>query len=111
MSANYAAAIPARRVAITAGCNQAFCVALTALAGAGDEVLLAIPYYFNYQMWLEMQGVRPVHLAFREDRGALPDPSDAAKLITPRTRAIVLVTPNNPTGAIYPLELIDAFYD
>jgi len=111
MSANYGVSLPADRVAITAGCNQAFCVALAALAGPGDEVLLPVPYYFNYQMWLEMQGVRAVHLPFRESRGALPDPADAAKLTTPRTRAIVLVTPNNPTGAIYPPELISAFYD
>jgi aspartate/methionine/tyrosine aminotransferase len=111
MSANYDAAIAADRVAIAAGCNQAFCLAMTALAGPGDEVLLPAPYYFNYQMWLEMQAVRPVHLACPEARGAMPDPAEAARLIGPRTRAIVLVTPNNPTGAIYPPELIAAFYD
>lgn len=110
MSENYGAKIGADQVGITAGCNQAFCVALTALAGPGDEVLLPVPYYFNYQMWLEMEGVRPVHLPFREDRAAVPDPADARKLITPRTRAIILVTPNNPTGAIYPPELIEEFY-
>ena len=50
MSANYGVPLSADRVAITAGCNQAFCVALAALAGPGDEVLLPVPYYFNYQM-------------------------------------------------------------
>ncbi|MDD9993444.1 MAG: aminotransferase class I/II-fold pyridoxal phosphate-dependent enzyme, partial [Rhodospirillales bacterium] len=44
------------QVAITAGCNQAFCLALMALAGPGDEAILAAPSYFNYQMWLEMLG-------------------------------------------------------
>jgi aspartate/methionine/tyrosine aminotransferase len=110
MSANYGAEISASHVAITAGCNQAFCVATTALAAAGDEVLLPAPYYFNYQMWLEMQGVRAVHLSCPEERGAVPDPEEAARLVTPRTRAIVLVTPNNPTGAVYPPDLIDAFF-
>jgi aspartate/methionine/tyrosine aminotransferase len=52
-----------------------------------------------------------VHLPFRPDRGGVPDPADAEKLIGPKARAIVLVTPNNPTGAIYPPETIKAFYD
>ena len=111
MSANYGAEIAPARVGITAGCNQAFCLALTALAGPGDEVLLPLPYYFNYQMWLEMQGVRAVHLACREERGAVPTLEDAARLVSERTRAIVLVTPNNPTGAIYPPALIEGFYE
>ncbi len=111
MSANYGAEIAAGRVAITAGCNQAFCVALSALARAGDEVLLPLPYYFNYQMWLEITGVRAVHLPCREERGAMPTPEDAARLVSDRTRAIVLVTPNNPTGAIYPPGLIEAFFE
>ena len=111
MSAAYGTAIGAAQVGITAGCNQAFCLALAALAGPGDEVLMPIPYYFNYQMWLEMQGVRVVHLPLREERGAVPDPADAMPLVSARTRAIVLVTPNNPTGAVYPAELIAAFYD
>ena len=111
MSANYGAEIPACRVAITAGCNQAFCLAATALAGPGDEVLLPLPYYFNYQMWLEMQGVRAVHLPCREERGAVPAVEDAVRLVSAKTRAIVLVTPNNPTGAIYPPAVIEAFYE
>jgi aspartate/methionine/tyrosine aminotransferase len=106
----YGATIAAEQVLITAGCNQAFCLAILALAGAGDEVMLPLPYYFNHQMWLDMQGIRAVHLPFRADRGGVPDPAEAAARITPRTRAIVLVTPNNPTGAIYPPDVIDAFY-
>ncbi|MCZ6524801.1 MAG: aminotransferase class I/II-fold pyridoxal phosphate-dependent enzyme, partial [Alphaproteobacteria bacterium] len=51
------------------------------------------------------------HLAFRADRGGVPDVDEAAALVGPRTRAIVLVTPNNPTGAVYPAALIEAFYE
>ena len=106
----YGGRVTRDRVAITAGCNQAFCLALMALAGPGDAVILAAPSYFNYQMWLEMMGVSPVYLPFRPERGGVPDPADAELRITPRTRAIVLVTPNNPTGAIYPPETLHAFH-
>ena len=110
LSATYQGRVRYEQVAITAGCNQAFCLALMALAEPGDEVILAAPSYFNYQMWLEMLGVVPVYLPFRPERDGVPDPSDAEAIITPRTRAIVLVTPNNPTGAIYPPETIHAFH-
>ena len=110
-SAIYAASIEPARVCITAGCNQAFCLATMALAGAGDEVILPTPYYFNHQMWLDMLGVRAVHLPFNAEGGGVPDAADAAALIGPKTRAIVLVTPNNPTGAIYPPAALDAFFD
>jgi aspartate/methionine/tyrosine aminotransferase len=81
------------------------------LAEAGDEVILPLPYYFNHQMWLDMLGIRAVHLAFRPDRGGVPDPAEAEARIGPRTRAIVLVSPNNPTGAIYPPDVVAAFHD
>ena len=110
LSSTYQGRVRFDQVAITAGCNQAFCLALMALAAPGDEVILAAPSYFNYQMWLEMLGVEPVYLPFRPERGGVPDPADAEARITPRTRAIVLVTPNNPTGAIYPPETIHAFH-
>ena len=110
LSEVYGGHVARDRVAITAGCNQAFCLALMALAGPGDAAILAAPSYFNYQMWLEMTGVSPVYLPFRPERGGVPDPADAEARITPRTRAIVLVTPNNPTGAIYPPETIRAFH-
>lgn len=111
MNAQYGGDVAADDLLIAAGCNQSFCLATLALAAPGDEVLLPLPYYFNHQMWLEMVGVRAVHLPFRPDRGGVPDPEDAAARITPRTRAIVLVTPNNPTGAVYPPEAIAAFHD
>ncbi len=95
----YGAPITAGEVGITSGCNQAFCLALMSIAKAGDQVILPRPHYFNHDMWMRMQGVEPVSLDFRPGSGAVPNAEDAAKLIGPKTRAIVLISPNNPTGA------------
>lgn len=97
-------------VLVTAGCNQAFCLAVMALAEPGDEVVLPLPWYFNHHMWLEMQGIRVVPLPFRPDRQGVPDPDDARAAIGPRTRAIVLVTPNNPTGANLDESQLEAWF-
>jgi hypothetical protein len=107
----YDADIASADVTITAGCNQAFCLTLLALARACDEIILPVPYYFNHQMWLDMQGIGARHLPFRPERGGVPDPAEAAAMIGPRTRAIVLVSPNNPTGAVFPAEVIAEFYN
>jgi len=111
LSTDYDAEIESACTAITAGCNQAFCVAIDALAGPGDEVILPTPYYFNHHMWLEMRGIRTRLLPLPESTGGLPEPGAACAAIGPRTRAIVLVTPNNPTGAEYPPELLEEFYE
>jgi aspartate/methionine/tyrosine aminotransferase len=105
----YGGVIGADQVAITQGCNQAFCAAITTIAGAGDEVILPTPWYFNHKMWLDMQGIGTVPLPVGS--GMIPSPDDARALITPRTRAIVLVTPNNPTGAEYPAKVVAGFRD
>ncbi|MEY3308991.1 MAG: hypothetical protein RLZZ413_3029, partial [Pseudomonadota bacterium] len=108
-SAAYGGAIRADQVAITQGCNQAFTAAMSTLAGAGDEVILPTPWYFNHKMWLDMQGITTVPLP--AGPGLIPQADQAAKLITPRTRAIVLVSPNNPGGAEYPAETLRAFLE
>ncbi|QBX34477.1 aminotransferase [Paracoccus liaowanqingii] len=108
-SGAYGGAVDAGRVAITQGCNQAFCAAMATLAGPGDQVILPTPWYFNHKMWLDMAGVQAVPLPCGPD--LLPDPEQARALITPATKAIVLVTPNNPSGAEYPAGLVGRFYD
>ncbi len=65
LTREYRAAITSAEVAITTGCNHAFCMAAAAVAGAGDEVILPEPFYFNHDMWFTMQGVRKVPLACR----------------------------------------------
>lgn len=108
-SAAYGGAISAADVAITQGCNQAFCAIMATIAGNGDEVLLPTPWYFNHKMWFDMEGVRTVPLP--AGAGLLPDATAAAALLTDRTRAIVMVTPNNPGGVEYPAATVRAFYD
>jgi aspartate/methionine/tyrosine aminotransferase len=108
-SASYGGEVQASQTAITQGCNQAFCAVMSTLAAAGDEVILPTPWYFNHKMWLDMQGVKAVPL--QTAAGLIPEAEAAAALITPRTRAIVLVSPNNPGGVEYPAETLDAFRD
>jgi aspartate/methionine/tyrosine aminotransferase len=110
LAADYRAPIAAENVAITAGCNQAFAATMMALAVAGDNVVLPVPYYFNHHMWLEMLGIRPRYLNAIRNGNTAPSAADARALIDDRTRAIVLCSPNNPTGTIYTAETIDEFY-
>ncbi len=105
----YGAAVQPGQVMITAGCNQAFCLTMMSLAQAGDEIVMPSPFYFNYEMWLQMLGIRLVPLAFRPEAGGEPDLAEAERAIGPKTKAIVLVSPNNPTGAIYQPATLRAF--
>ncbi len=105
----YGGAVAADDVVITAGCNQAFFAAAMALAGPGDAVLLPTPWYFNHKMTLDMLGVEARELPCRAASGFVPDPDAAERLIDGRVRAIALVSPNNPTGAVYPPEIFAAF--
>ena len=107
----YGGDVGAGDVMITAGCNQAFFNTMLALAGEGDQVILPVPWYFNHEMTARMLGISVVPLGFRPDRQGVPDPDDARRLVSGRTRAIVLVSPNNPTGAVYPPEVIHGFLD
>lgn len=112
LSTTYGADIAADNIAITSGGNHAYCMAILALAGPGDEVILPEPFYFNHQMWFDMQGIGTKLLACRETPdGLLPDIDEARAAVNERTRAIVLVSPNNPTGTVYSPEHLAAFYE
>ena len=108
-TAAYGGQVTPQQVAITSGCNQAFAAAIVSLCGEGDEVILPVPYYFNHRMWLDMVGVRTVPLPVGD--GMVPDVTTARALLTDRTRAIALVSPNNPCGVEYPAETLAAFRD
>ncbi|MEI7599602.1 MAG: aminotransferase [Aestuariivirga sp.] len=106
-SADYRGKVAAENVCVTAGCNQAFAAAIMAIAKAGDNVIVPVPYFFNHTMWLGMLGIEPRYVQGIGE----PDPAEAAKLIDDRTRAIVLCSPNNPTGSIYSSETIRALFE
>jgi aspartate/methionine/tyrosine aminotransferase len=91
---------PRSRVLVTAGGNQAFMNAVLAVADPDDEVILPTPYYFNHEMAVVIAGCRAVGVATRDDYQL--DLARIEAAIGPRTRAVVTVSPNNPTGAIYP---------
>ncbi len=110
ISERYRGSVTADDILITAGCNQAFCSTVDALCEAGDELILPLPCYFNHQMWLSTRAVTPRYLSFNPET-AMPDPEEARGLINQRTRAILLVTPNNPSGAIYSPECIAGFFE
>ncbi|GHJ87058.1 hypothetical protein NliqN6_3460 [Naganishia liquefaciens] len=102
-------------VAITAGCNQAFFDVMLALCESGDKVIVPVPWYFNMLMTFQILNLTPLPLPLASDSSFLPSVSAARALLdSPQgknTKAIVLVTPNNPTGATYPPALIDEFAD
>ena len=109
IGSHYNARVSPEQTAITSGCNQAFASVISAITDQGDEVILPTPWYFNHKMWLDMSGVRSVDLPTGPD--LLPDPEKARTLITGKTRAIALVTPNNPGGVEYPADLVRAFFE
>ena len=86
-------------VMVTAGSNMAFLNCVMAVGDPGDEFILPMPFYFNQEMAIRMCGCVPVTVPVNEDWSL--DVEALAAAITPRTRAIVTVSPNNPTGAVY----------
>ena len=89
---------------ITAGSNMAFNAIAQVLLDPGDELLLPVPYYFNHAMAIRLAGGIPVPVA----AGVVPDPEQLAAAITPRTRGIVTISPNNPSGAVFPPAVLEA---
>jgi alanine-synthesizing transaminase len=94
--------VSADRVVITSGTSEGIELTLTALAEGGDEVLIPSPTYPLYTAVLAKIGAVPVFYRKDPANGWMPDPDQIERLITPRTRALVVIDPNNPTGATYP---------
>lgn len=89
-----------RAIVVTAGGNMGFINAVLAIASPGDEIILQTPYYFNHEMAIAIASCRAVLVSTDENYQLRPDAIRAA--ITDKTRAIVTISPNNPTGAVYP---------
>ena len=106
----YGAALDRENICLTIGASQAFWLAIMALCRAGDEVVVQTPYYFDHDMALAMLGIRRRYAPFDAASGGIPSLEAIAGLITARTRAILLVTPSNPTGAVTPPGLLTELY-
>jgi alanine-synthesizing transaminase len=99
------------RVVITAGTSEGIELALTAMAGPGDEVLVPVPTYPLYTAVLAKIGARAVFYRTDPASGWLPDVDHVRSLVTAATRALVVIDPNNPTGATYPPHVRRALVD
>jgi len=97
------------QIYVTAGGNLAFENALLAIADPGDEIILQTPYYFNHEMAVVIASCRPVCVP--TDAACQLQPELIARAITPRTKAVVTISPNNPSGAVYPEAALRAVND
>lgn len=88
------------QIVVTAGSNMGYLNAILAITEPGDEIILQTPYYFNHEMAIQIAGCYPVKVSTDENYQLRLDAIQQA--ITERTRAIVTISPNNPTGVIYP---------
>lgn len=96
---------------LTIGASQAFWLAIMTLCRAGDEVIIQLPYYFDHAMALDILGIKGVYAPFVENEKGLPNPQTVESLITEKTKAILVVSPSNPTGAITPPDLIKELFN
>ena len=94
--------VTADEVFIGNGVSELILLSLRALLDDGDEVLVPSPDYPLWTAAVTLNGGRAVHYPCRTENGYVPDPAEVAKLVTARTRALVIISPNNPTGAVYP---------
>ncbi len=95
-----------RALFVTAGSNMAFLQAILAITDPGDEVIILSPYYFNHEMAIRIADATPVIVATDENHQPLFEV--IAATITNKTRAVVTISPNNPTGAVYSQEMLTA---
>jgi aspartate/methionine/tyrosine aminotransferase len=107
----YGGDVAAENIQVSAGCNQAFFATMKVVAGPGDAVLLIEPLFFNHRDALALQGVRVDVAQASADDGFQPTAEAVRAALTPETRAVVLVTPNNPTGAVYDDATLQAVFD
>jgi len=100
--------VTADDVFIGNGVSELIMLAMRALLNPGDEVLVPSPDYPLWTASVVIHGAKAVHYACRPERGYVPDPEEIERLVTDKTRAIVVINPNNPSGAVYPCEVLEA---
>ena len=95
-------------ILITAGGQAGLHIAVMGSVNPGEEIILLVPYYPPYMVNTILAGAKPVLVSLRSEDGFIPDPDAIARAISSKTRAMIILTPNNPTGAVYPAEIIEA---
>jgi aminotransferase len=98
---------PASEIIVTVGTNEAVFIAMLALLNPGDEVLIPDPCWLHYFYCTRMTGAIPISVPIREQNEFKPDIEDFRRRITPKTKMMVVNTPNNPTGAVYSAEILE----
>jgi aspartate aminotransferase len=98
---------PSNQILISCGAKHSLYNIAQALFDEGDEVVVPAPYWVSYPDQIRLQGARPVILPAAEEHGFCPTPEALARVLTPRTKAVILNSPNNPTGAVYPRLLLE----
>jgi len=93
-------------ILITAGGQAGLHIAVMALANPGDEIIILVPYYPPYLVNTTLAGAKPVFVTLRSEDGFIPDAAEIEKAVSPKTKALILLSPNNPTGAVYPAEVL-----
>jgi aspartate aminotransferase/aminotransferase len=98
--------VAANEVLVTAGAVNALAAIVAGIAEEGDEILIPDPGWPNYVSMIELARTVPVRYPLRPERGYLPDIAEVEARITPRTKALIINNPSNPTGAVFPEETV-----
>ena len=111
LNARFGTAYDENNIIMTVGAAGGLCVTMTTLLNPGDEVICISPYFFEYNNYITTPGGKVVVVPASESEGFVPDVDAIAKAVTPKTKAIILNNPNNPTGVVYPAELLKKLSD
>lgn len=98
-------------ILVTAGGQSALHVAVMALTNPGDEIIIMLPHYPPYVVNAQLAGAKAVFVKLKSEDDFVPNPAEIEKAVTDRTKLIMVLTPNNPTGAVYPKETLRRLLD
>ncbi len=111
LSNNYNKSISWLNVILTSGGNNAFYNVLSVIIEPKDDILIISPYYFNHVMALQLLHANPIFIETSYEKRFIPEIENINEKLTDKTKAIVLITPNNPTGAVYNEDLMKEILD
>ena len=98
-------------ILVTAGGQAALHIAVMALANPKDEIIILLPHYPPYLVNAQLAGAKAVFVKLKSEDGFIPDPAEIEKVITPKSKILIVLTPNNPTGSVYPQETLQAILE